>query len=50
MTSTSTLGMYLNRIFPNVAFDLTRSSMRDSNGEMEEIMGMSGTLVAFDYP
>jgi hypothetical protein len=41
---------YVFGVLPNVSLVLTKSRMKDSNGEMEEVMGITGTLVAFDYP
>ncbi|TLD39332.1 Threonine synthase [Venturia nashicola] len=40
-----------DNLYLRVDYDFDKyPGMRDSNGEMEEIMGMAGTLVAFDYP
>ena len=41
---------YVFDVSPTLALDLTKIRMRDSNGELEEIMGITGTLVAFDFP
>jgi hypothetical protein len=41
---------YVFRCTFNCGKILTESRMKNSNGELEEIMGMTGTLVAFDFP